>query len=581
MAIRYFAIVADSESDFLRMYQSLAIDPSFMALFSDGSTSLYSHANAPYITLPHQTGVVLGHLFSQSDPPRLTTKVECAEAGRIVATEGKSLLNTHWGGYVACLVPKNRGRCIFLRDPSGTLPCYYLRLSGGTLVFSDIETAKALLGNLPPIDWDFISRHLAAFDVRSSQTAFSGVTELLAGHRLSLCGSKVVSEMVWSPWNHVQSDLSASQEMLSESLRHTVTGCVRAWRDAFNHPLLALSGGLDSSVIAACLADSNRPLTLLNLLTNEAEGDERTYARAVAKHLGLDLLEREHSLSDVDVLRPTSAHLPRPVQSAFGQSGHYHRRTIAQANVNDVFFTGIGGDNVFGYTRSASPLLDRLRTEGLSPSVWRTLEDICDLNRCTIWEVLGQAWQRSAFGKPLRRFRPNLAFIAPTIAANLGMICHPWMSAPLGSLPGKEAHIASLALVQGTIDGNPRNECPMILPLLSQPIVEASLRIPSWRWITDGRDRAVVREAFRGNLPDQVIDRRSKGGPNSFAFELVERSKRKLFDALSTGVLADRGFLDIDGLRQTLVSDRPIEAPLHLRIGLLAETEAWLKHWSR
>lgn len=580
MAIRYFAIVADCESDFGRIYQSLTIDPSFMSLFSDGSTSLYSHADAPCITLPHQAGIVVGHLFSQSDPPRRTTKVECAEAGRIVATEGQSLLTTHWGGYVACLVPKNQGRCTFLRDPSGTLPCYYLRLSGGTLVFSDIETAQGLLGKLPSIDWHFIRRHLVAFDVRTPQTAFTGVTELLAGHRLSLCGSDAVSEMIWSPWNHVHADMSATPEMLSENLSRTVIGCVRAWRDAFNHPLLGLSGGLDSSIIAACLADSDMPLTSLNLLTNEAEGDERTYARAVAKHFRLDLLERAHSLTHVDVFKATSAHLPRPVQSAFGQSGHQHRRSIAQANANDAFFTGIGGDNVFGYTRSASPLLDRLRTEGFTPNLWHTLEDICDLNRCTVWEVLGQAGQRTISGRPLRRFRLNQTFLSSTAATEVRLSAHPWLTAPLQALPGKLAHVSSLALLQGTIDGNPRDECPMILPLLSQPIVEASLRIPSWKWIHNGHDRAVVRRAFRGKLPDLIIDRRTKGGPNSFAFEVIERSKRQLFEVLSTGHLAAHGLLDLDALGETLLSDRPIDAPLHLRIGLLAETEAWLKHWS-
>ena len=56
----------------------------------------------------------------------------------------------------------------------------------------------------------------------------------------------------------------------------------------------------------------------------------------------------------------------------------------------------------------------------------------------------------------------------------------------------------------------------MLNPLVSQPVMEACLAIPSWQWREGGFDRAVAREAFRKDLPDLIAWRRGKGGPDGF-----------------------------------------------------------------
>src|SRR3546814_15687375 len=57
---------------------------------------------------------------------------------------------------------------------------------------------------------------------------------------------------------------------------------------------------------------------------------------------------------------------------------------------------------------------------------------------------------------------------------------------------------------------------PQITPLLSQPIVELCLSIPTWQWVRGGRDRAVARAAVADLLPALIAQRRTKGGQTGF-----------------------------------------------------------------
>ncbi len=119
----------------------------------------------------------------------------------------------------------------------------------------------------------------------------------------------------------------------------------------------------------------------------------------------------------------------------------------------------------------------------------------------------------------------------------------------------------------------------MILPLLSQPLVETCLSIPTWQWIDGGRDRVLVRRAFSPDLPPEIAWRRSKGGPSSFACEVIDRNKAKLQTLLLDGILAAKGLIDVSRVRRALDPATPVRSPEDFRLALLAETEAWLRYW--
>src|SRR3546814_16329300 len=57
-------------------------------------------------------------------------------------------------------------------------------------------------------------------------------------------------------------------------------------------------------------------------------------------------------------------------------------------------------------------------------------------------------------------------------------------------------------------------------PLMSQPIIEACLSVPSWEACSGGSYRSFTRRAFTGDLPHTGIEVRIKGGPDNIALQI-------------------------------------------------------------
>ncbi len=134
--------------------------------------------------------------------------------------------------------------------------------------------------------------------------------------------------------------------------------------------------------------------------------------------------------------------------------------------------------------------------------------------------------------------------------------------------------------IQNHLEGYRRElSFPKISPLMSQPVVELCLQIPSWMWCAGGRNRAVARHAFATDLPPTIIERRSKGTPGSFIVEIFEANRTKLRDMLCGGVLAAQELLDIDCLQRILNDPRPARGGDYSRIMAIADTEAWARSW--
>ena len=161
-----------------------------------------------------------------------------------------------------------------MRDPSGMLPCYFAGSGRCTLFASD---AEILVGTGVEIDIDFeeIGRQLYRAFVPSPSTALRNIHELLAGFALPVPTAIDVQEPCWSPWDHV-ADRGDTPDRDAERLGRIVGHCVHAWASTRGRLLLSVSGGLDSSILAACLARAGKDIVCLTMFADDPAGDERT-----------------------------------------------------------------------------------------------------------------------------------------------------------------------------------------------------------------------------------------------------------------------------------------------------------------
>ncbi|HET6523516.1 asparagine synthase-related protein [Sphingopyxis sp.] len=522
---------------------------------------------------------IIGYLFKRGPPSRRVMEFSPDEAERLSKSGGRSLLREYWGGYVMIRADVS-GTVSILRDPSGALPCYFRREADHILFAGSI----ADLAEPGPgvADLEEIARIAASGDARGRRTCVSGIDELIAGECLVVGRDGVAIEPWWTPWDHVEQTASADFAEAAVRLRETISDCVGSWASCFPSILLGSSGGLDSSIVAVASAPRARRLACLTLVGPDFGGDEQRYAAALAASLGLGLEAVPMDLEDIDVGRAVAPHQPWPIAPLFKQSVEaIHMRMNARSPI-DAHFTGNGGDGMLCSIRSAVPLLDRFLAEGPRPALAETLRDICILTGTDSRTVLRHAWARYRRDGGRHHVRFDFSGISPDAASRIETAggTHPWLSAPTEVLPGKTVHAAYLMRTQKGIELYPRSCSPIhVAPLVSQPIAELCLSIPSWLWIEGGRNRAVAREAFEHSFPELVARRTQKGGPGGFQLSIYHRFRAILHDRLRGGLLTSAGIFD------TALLDEPDDPSWRgterlQRILALAAAENWARWWS-
>ena len=118
------------------------------------------------------------------------------------------------------------------------------------------------------------------------------------------------------------------------------------------------------------------------------------------------------------------------------------------------------------------------------------------------------------------------------------------------------------------------------MPLLSQPVVEACLAVPSWMWIAGGRNRAVARIAFADVLPPVVLHRRSKGTFSQYNGAFYARNREGMRRFLLEGEWRARGFIDERALADCMDQPSVPRDQSFQRVVDLCRAENWVRRQS-
>ena len=580
---RYLLLVSnnDAAADRLRaLGQRVARTSELRVIASDTAYMLLADTHMCWTDLGQSRGVILGTIFARDQGGRSDTVFADQAVEAIAASHGDRLVTEYWGGYVAILWQASGRRWDIVRDPSGFMACYHGQAHDITAITSDVRLLATIGIIEGKVDWPALSRHLIMPEQRGEETCITGAHELLRGHRLTVGGDGRHISQIWSPWTFaLPSDQITDYDDAVESLAFTLTSSVAAWARNFNHILLGVSGGLDSSIVAACLRQAETEFTCHTVSTREPVGDERLPARRLADSVKSPLIEHWYDIADIDITRSDAAQYPRPLSRIFAQSLSARSSEAARSVGADAFFSGGGGDNVFSLQRSGAPLADHCLMEGF----WAarlTLRHLCDLTDASIVEALLHA--RHFMRRRNKPYRWNaetefLSFRDDVMPVGNG---HPWLCLPPEGLPGKARHIAMILRFQNHLEGYRHAElAPKLAPLMSQPIVEQCLKIASWLWLRDGMDRSVARRAFAAHLPPDIIGRRSKGSPDSFVIEIYQHFRPAIREMLNDGLLAANNMLDLPAINRALAESGPVQGNAYGRILSLVDAESWARSW--
>jgi asparagine synthase (glutamine-hydrolysing) len=539
------------------------------------------------------TGVVLGTLFSREAEFRsapASQSFDAAESERIVASGGRRLIERYWGRYVAFAREASADATWVLRDPSATMPCLEARLGKVDVYFSWPDDAFLVGVDVRTVNWEFLAAYLCQTRLQVHETGLANVTQVLGGECVEVRKATRRRSFHWDPLRVASTEVIDDITLATESLRRSVRDCVQAWASGYETILHTLSGGLDSSIVLACLHEApTKPRILcLNLHSPGSNTDERSFARMAAARAGCELIERERN-GHLDLKQMLDQRRsPAPESYLPYLEINPHEAALAAAVGMTGSFSGIGGDQLFYQSRAFFAAGDYLQRNGLRVPFFRIALDAARIDRLSVWTVLrhalvygagGRTW--SAGQEPARHKTLIQTDVIDEVArqTRAGQLVHPLFRSPARVQSGKVWHAFQL-LIPPPGFANPLGQparLESVAPLYSQPLMELMLRIPTYFLTIGGWDRAVARRAFQRDVPREIITRQAKGGQEEHARAVLSRNIGFVRELLLEGALVSRGILDRGKLEEVL-SGRPTRA--NTGVAELYEylgAEAWLR----
>lgn len=538
--------------------------------------------------------VVNGELYNF-----VALREELESKGHVFRTRSDSEVVVHgykeWGaglvakleGMFAFAVWDVRNRKLLLaRDRMGQKPLYFARVGRG-LVFG--SEAKALFAH-PEVSRAPSPRGLASYltyeCVPEGGCLTEGMQKLLPGHLLHFDAVTRAGEP--EPyWRHRFAGAPEREELeglsadaLVERLQATVLRAVEA-RLVADVPLgVLLSGGVDSSLVAAAMSRCASKVKSFSISFEDPSFDESSHAQRVAQHLGLD--HHEERLSPemmIDILPEVAAFMCEPIGDA-SVIPTYLLSRFTRETVK-VALGGDGGDELFlGYPTFAADQVARLGDRFLPLSLQAGLGQAA----LTAAGWLPVSRRNFSFDFKVKRFAQGLGFepherhqawmgsflpaelervLAPDVRAE-AMKTSPY--APIQALaaeadPVEPLDAISLQYARFYLAGDvlvkvdrASMACGLEVraPLLDREVVELSAALPVDMKLRRGVTKFILKAAARPWLPEGIVDRPKKGFGVPIADWIRGPLRGLAEDLLGGDRLRRQGWLDAGEVRRLL-----------------------------
>lgn len=450
-----------------------------------------------------------------------------------------------------------RGELFAARDRLGKKPLYYARLAdrdGGGLAFaSELGALRAFPGLDASLDPQALGDYLAYQCIPFERTIFRGARKLPPAHYLRWNRAGLRIERWWSP-PHPECTAPPDAE-LAARLRELVEDATRL-RLRADVPLGAfLSGGLDSSIVVGTAVRQHHALETYTIGFDDVSHDERSAAASSASFFGTRHHEAEFHIDPGVLLDRVVQRFGEPFADASALPA-WHLFGSARRSVT-VALAGDGGDELFGGYRRY--LAGRWVTSYLAwpAALRRTLEScVMRIPEPTTYFGRSRFKQLRLFLEFARRQRPPVrdclpqtfslpertALLRPEVQTSENDVVQRFElhGLPLVEqmmLADLQAYLAEDVLAK--VDRMSMDHALEVrAPLLDFRIVEFACRLPLHLKIRGGKQKWLLREAFRDRLPPHVL----RGAKQGFAVPLGRLFQTQLAHAFSDEVL--HGVLD-------------------------------------
>jgi asparagine synthase (glutamine-hydrolysing) len=406
----------------------------------------------------------------------------------------EGLLDRLDGMYALAVLDRSAGELHLARDRFGEKPLYFAAAAGRLAYASDLRALAALPWVDTRIDPEALDRYLALHYVPGSATIFCGVRRVLPGHRLRVRLDDPRPEA----FRYYRPTLGETRPVADDELAALIEDAVRS-RLVSDVPVgVFLSGGLDSSIVAALAARHRPGISTFSMGFRAPRYDESPFARQVAQAVGS---RHHHFVFDEQRFRELLPRVAAVLDEPVGDQALlplFWLCAEARRHVT-VALAGEGADEVFagyGYYREAlaggsAAAARRLahNPQPVTPSGFPLLADAAERARlCGGAAKGGEDWER----KLVEWLDTSGDTLQRGTAADLAT----WLP---DDLLVKFDRMAMAHSLEGRA------------PYLHPQVVEAGLRLPAPERMRGGVGKVALRRVASRWVPREILDRPKHG----------------------------------------------------------------------
>lgn len=524
---------------------------------------------------------------------------------------GSAAVHRFIGMFAIALWDRREQSLCLLRDRLGVKPLYY-GWDGKTLWFgSELKALRAFTHWRPEIDSDALGEFFQFAYINAPRSIYRQVFKLPPAHQLELRREEAPRiTPYWSILNALNNPLTASEDQLADELEALMI-------DAFNLRMVSdvpvgvfLSGGIDSSVVAALLQRHHGDIHTFTIGFNESQYNEAPFARQVAEHLGTRHTERILEVREAQEILPRWGDLYDEPYADSSGIPTYLVSKVASEQVK-VVLSADGGDELFSgynvYTGILDHVAKRQRVPGwLQAPLATTLRHLPldSIDRVVVNAPLPYAMRAMVRAKlTWRACRIRDYLGAPTTGAMYEEAFSHWSSDESRQLIGRYTRCRESA---DTYPGSlPEQMCLWDLhnylpgdiltkvdratmavsiegrePLIDHRLVEFAFRLPLHLRRGALGTKHLLRRVLYRYVPPALIDRPKQGFGVPLA-EWLQGDLNGLLDTyLSPSVIKAQGVLDGDLVKRTVRTFRQGDEYSVNKVWALLAFQMWRSRWA-
>ncbi len=472
------------------------------------------------------------------------------------------------GMFAFALWDPSKNRLFCGRDRFGIKPFYFTKGNQGFVFASEM---KALLPYVESIrtNQEILPEYLTMQYTIGEQTLFEGIHTLMPGHFLLFESGMVQIKKYWDV--NYDIDHTSPASYFTDKLEHLL-------HDSVNYHLVSdvpvgsyLSGGIDSSLMTVLAHKKNKDFygAFHGRFMEYPGYDESAYSQEAVQKTGKPLYVADITSQDFsDNIEKVIYHLDTPVAGP-GSFPQYMVSKLAGQHVK-VVLGGQGGDEIFGgYARYVIAYFEqsiRAAIEGTykNGNFIVTPESIIP-NLTLLQEykpLIRQFWKEGLFGPIDERYFRLIdrssdtkneidwgLFDKESVMQRFKGIFNDGERVKKEAYFDKMTHFDFKCLLPALLHVEDRmsmaHGVESRVPFLDHPLIEFAATIPANIKFPGGRMKALLKDVFRNEIPDKILNRRDKMGfPVPLKEWFAGPLKEFVYDVFSSQAAKTRGFYD-------------------------------------